>query len=146
MNKCACFSRDGAKIHTGAAWLSSARVVRCLVKSYNERNPRFVLLRHALTDQCHRPFSRARVSKRTLGGKRLFLIDDTPMKAGACCTHKRLPVICWRKVGMTSSPHGPYGLGHTRATMAMTMGSKAVRRSESGKIASVRIVLCNSRT
>nr|GEZ50475.1 ribosomal protein S10 [Tanacetum cinerariifolium] len=31
----------------GAAWLSSARVVRCLVKSYNERNPRFVLLRHA---------------------------------------------------------------------------------------------------
>ncbi|KAL0293390.1 UNVERIFIED_CONTAM: hypothetical protein Scaly_3143000 [Sesamum calycinum] len=29
------------------AWLSSARVVRCLVKSYNERNPRFVLLRHA---------------------------------------------------------------------------------------------------
>ena len=67
------------------------------------------------------------------------MIDDTPMKAGACCTHKRLPVICWRKVGMTSSPHGPYGLGHTRATMAMTMGSKAVRRSESGKIASVRI-------
>nr|GFB78067.1 ribosomal protein S10 [Tanacetum cinerariifolium] len=30
-----------------AAWLSSARVVRCLVKSYNERNNRFVLLRHA---------------------------------------------------------------------------------------------------
>ncbi|CAF1934650.1 unnamed protein product, partial [Brassica oleracea var. botrytis] len=26
---------------------SSARVVRCLVKSYNERNPRLVLLRHA---------------------------------------------------------------------------------------------------
>ncbi|KAK7380786.1 hypothetical protein VNO78_33305 [Psophocarpus tetragonolobus] len=29
------------------AWLSSARVMRCLVKSYNERNPHFVLLRHA---------------------------------------------------------------------------------------------------
>ncbi|KAL9426627.1 hypothetical protein AB3S75_033419 [Citrus x aurantiifolia] len=29
-----------------AAWLSPARVVRCLVKSYNKRNPRFVLLRH----------------------------------------------------------------------------------------------------
>jgi len=27
--------------HTGAAWLSSARVVRCWVKSRNERNPRF---------------------------------------------------------------------------------------------------------
>ena len=26
--------------HTGGAWLSSARVVRCLVKSRNERNPR----------------------------------------------------------------------------------------------------------
>ena len=25
--------------HTGAAWLSSARVVRCRVKSHNERNP-----------------------------------------------------------------------------------------------------------
>ena len=25
---------------TGAAWLSSARVVRCWVKSHNERNPR----------------------------------------------------------------------------------------------------------
>jgi hypothetical protein len=65
---------------------------------------------------------------------------------GACRTHEGLPVRYWRKVGMTSSPHGPYGLGHTRATMAITMGSKAVRRSESGKIASVRIVLCNSGT
>ena len=25
--------------HTGAAWLSSARAVRCWVKSRNERNP-----------------------------------------------------------------------------------------------------------
>ena len=25
--------------HTGGAWLSSARVVRCWVKSRNERNP-----------------------------------------------------------------------------------------------------------
>ncbi len=29
---------------TGAAWLSSARVVRCWVKSRNERNPRPLLL------------------------------------------------------------------------------------------------------
>ena len=27
---------------------------------------------------------------------------------------------------MTSSPHGPYVLGYTRATMALTMGSKEV--------------------
>ena len=30
-------------VHTGAAWLSSARVVRCWVKSRNERNPRLQL-------------------------------------------------------------------------------------------------------
>jgi hypothetical protein len=39
---CACtiwrqMSLRGA--HTGAAWLSSARAVRCWVKSRNERNP-----------------------------------------------------------------------------------------------------------
>ena len=28
---------------TGAAWLSSARVVRCWVKSHNERNPYLLL-------------------------------------------------------------------------------------------------------
>ena len=33
-------ARDG---ETGAAWLSSARVVRCWVKSRNERNPCFLL-------------------------------------------------------------------------------------------------------
>jgi hypothetical protein len=30
-------------VETGAAWLSSARVVRCSVKSENERNPRRML-------------------------------------------------------------------------------------------------------
>ena len=34
---------------------------------------------------------------------------------------------------MTSSPHGPYGLGYTRATMAGTKGCKPVRGSESQK-------------
>ena len=32
-------SFSSAGVHTGAAWLSSARVVRCWVKSRNERNP-----------------------------------------------------------------------------------------------------------
>jgi hypothetical protein len=33
-------AREGAiPLCTGAAWLSSARVVRCWVKSRNERNP-----------------------------------------------------------------------------------------------------------
>ena len=34
---------------------------------------------------------------------------------------------------MTSSPHGPYGLGFTRATMVGTEGSKLARVSESQK-------------
>ena len=73
--------------YTGGAWLSSARVVRCWVKSRNERNP------------CHQLPS---------------------VRPG---TLMRLPVISRRKAGMTSSPHGPYDLGYTRATMALTMSS-----------------------
>ena len=38
-----------------------------------------------------------------------------------------------RKVGTTSSHHGPYDLGYTRATMERTEGSKAARWSESHK-------------
>jgi hypothetical protein len=34
---------------------------------------------------------------------------------------------------MTSSPHGPYGLGYTRATMAITIRCKDASRSESNK-------------
>jgi len=59
---------------------------------------------------------------------------------------KKLPVIDWRKARMTSSPHDPYGLGYTRATMAITMGSKDASQSESLKIVAVQIVVCNSTT
>ncbi len=38
-----------------------------------------------------------------------------------------------RKVGMTSSPHGPYIPGYTRATRAGTKGCKTARWSESQK-------------
>ena len=38
-----------------------------------------------------------------------------------------------RKVGMTSSHHGPYGQGYTRATMAGTEGGEAARWSKSQK-------------
>ena len=75
---------------TGAAWLSSARAVRCWVKSRNERNPRPVLF-----------------------------------------SHRRQPPARGRKVGMTSSPHGPYALGYTHATMARTRGGQPARGSES---------------
>ena len=38
-----------------------------------------------------------------------------------------------RKVGMTSSPHGPYARGWKRATMAGTKGCNTVRWSQSQK-------------
>ncbi len=82
---------------TGAAWLSSARVVRCRVKSHNERNPCLQLLR---------------VMPRTL---------------------KRLPASSRMKAGMTSSPHGLYAQGCTRATMPRTKGSERASGSQSQK-------------
>src|ERR1700760_3736124 len=100
---------SSAGVHTGAAWLSSARVVRCWVKSRNERNPHLQL---------------------------------PAVRPG---TLKKPPVTSRRKAGMTSSPHGPYGLGYTRATMVVTMGRDGVTLSKSQKAVSVRIVLCNSR-
>ena len=56
----------------------------------------------------------------------------------------RLPVQTVRKVGMTSNHHGPYVLGHTRATMVRTESSHWVTRSESINLITVRIGVCNS--
>ena len=81
---------------TGAAWLSSARVVRCRVKSHNERNP----------------YLQLRPARGTLEG---------------------LPVLNRRKAGMTSSPHGLYVRGCTRATMVSTERSDGASRSQPRK-------------
>src|SRR5438270_13415883 len=48
-------------------------------------------------------------------------------------TLTRLPTLSRRKVGMTSSPHGPYAQGYTRATMAGTKGREPARASQSQK-------------
>src|SRR5216684_9278869 len=45
----------------------------------------------------------------------------------------RLPVLNRRKVGMTSSPHGLYAQGCTRATMACTKGCQRASGSQSQK-------------
>ena len=42
-------TRKGAS--TGAAWLSSARAVRCWVKSRNERNPYSLLPRKGISEE-----------------------------------------------------------------------------------------------
>ena len=44
-----------------------------------------------------------------------------------------LPVLSRRKVGTTSSPHGPYTQGYSRATMVGTKGCEAARWSQSQK-------------
>src|SRR5579862_8979964 len=95
--------------NTGAAWLSSARVVRCWLSPATSAT---------LIFSCHQ------------------------VKLG---TLKELPVTSRRKAGMTSSPHGLYGLGYTRATMAVTVGCEGATLGQSQKAVSVRIVLCNSR-
>ncbi len=83
--------------NSGAAWLSSARVVRCWVKSRNERT--LVLsCQHVMVGTLRRP-----------------------------------PVTNRRKVGMTSSHHGPYGQGYTRTTMVGTEGCKPATVSQSQK-------------
>src|SRR5437660_8766028 len=48
-------------------------------------------------------------------------------------TRRRPPAISWRKVGMTSSHHGLYVQGYTRATMGGTKRSKPARGSQSQK-------------
>ncbi len=88
----------GQGAYTGAAWLSSARVVRCWVKSRNERNP---------------------------------CVQLPSVRPG---TLEGLPSTSWRKVGTTSSHHGPYVQGDTRATMVGTAGSDTVRWSGSLKV------------
>jgi len=90
-------SRNGGLRKTGVAWLSSARVVRCWVKSRNERNP-------------YRQLPAVRPG-----------------------TLAKLPPTRWRKVGMTSSQHGPYVRGYTRNTMASTKGCETARWSQSQK-------------
>jgi hypothetical protein len=45
---------------------------------------------------------------------------------------------------MTSSPHGPYELGYTRATMVKTARGNSVSWSKSLKFTVVRIENCNS--
>ncbi len=48
-------------------------------------------------------------------------------------TLTKQPVTSRRKVGTTSSHHGPYEQGYTRHTMASTTGSEAARWSQSLK-------------
>ena len=93
---------------TGVAWLSSARVVRCWVKSRNERNPHQML----------------------------------PARNGG--NSSETARVSGRKVGMTSSQHGPYTWGYTHATMGEQWAAMPRGGANLKNTLSVQIGVCNS--
>jgi hypothetical protein len=89
---------------TGGAWLSSARVVRCWVKSRNERNPRPVL-----------PAHNGGNSQETARGKREEGGDDVksscPLRSGLhTCYNGRYKGSRSREVEPISKNRSKFGL------------------------------------
>ena len=74
----------GSDTITGAAWLSSARVVRCWVKSFNERNPCYKL-----------PLAKAKHSDETAW--------ETRRKVGMTSSHHGAYVQGYTRVTMAST-------------------------------------------
>ena len=108
----------GALSFAGVAWLSSARAVKCLVKSFNERNPYSVLLK---MQDC--------------------LLRRTRVQA------KNSQSTAWENQeegGDDVKFHDPYELGCTRPTMARTARADGVTRRKSLNLVPVRIEGCNS--
>src|SRR5699024_4004711 len=73
---------------------------------------------HGCRQPVHRDVGLSPVTSATL------VLSCQHVKVG---TLRRLPVTNRRKVGTTSSHHGPYDLGYIRATMVGTMGSYPAR-------------------
>ncbi len=100
----------GVEIHSssdmyrGAAWLSSARVVRCWVKSRNERNPYSLLLT-----------GNAGHSRRTAGDKPEEGEDDVKSARPLCpglhtCYNGRYRELQDREVELISKNRSQFGL------------------------------------
>ena len=89
---------------TGAAWLSSARAVRCSLKWGNERNP------HSMLNIHWRQPPLSGLYLKILCRALIVEINKREIKIEL---RKR-----GRKEGKTSSQHGPYTLGYTHTTMA----------------------------
>ena len=90
---------------TGAAWLSSARVVKCWVKSRNERNPYPYL-----------PASNVGNSKETAGDKPEEGGDDVksswPLRVGLhTCYNGKYKGLQYRKVELIPKSRSKFGLG-----------------------------------
>ena len=123
-----CVSRRPKKVsfssagyNTGAAWLSSARVVRCWVKSRNERNPRLQL-----------PSGYAGHSEETAGDKPEEGEDDVksacPLRPGRhTCYNGRDKEMQSREGKPTSKTRSQFGL--QAATRLHEVGIASNRRS-----------------
>ena len=90
--------------HTGGAWLSSARVVRCWVKSRNERNPCPML-----------PADNAGDSWDTAGDKPEEGGDDVKSSCPLCpglhtCYNGRYKELQYREVERISKSRSQFGL------------------------------------
>ena len=91
--------------HTGGAWLSSARVVRCWVKSRNERNPRRVL-----------PSGSAGHPRGTAGANPEEGGDDVKSSCPLCpglhtCYNGRYSGMRWREPERIPQSRPQFGLG-----------------------------------
>src|ERR1051325_2003590 len=106
---------------TGGAWLSSARVVRCWVKSRNERNPRSML-----------PAGNAGDSWETAGVNSEEGGDDVKSSCPLClglhtCYNDRYKGLRSRKVERIPKSRSQFGLGS--ATRPHEVGVASNRRS-----------------
>ncbi len=109
---------------TGGAWLSSARVVRCWVKSRNERNPCSVL------PAC--PFGGDGDSQETAGVNSEEGGDDVKSSCPLClglhtCYNGRYNELRCREVERISKSRSQFGLGS--ATRPHEVGVASNRRS-----------------
>src|ERR1039458_9120521 len=111
---------------TGGAWLSSARVVRCWVKSRNERNPRPML-----------PAGNAGDSWETAGVNSEEGGDDVKSSCPLClglqtCYNGRYRGLRDRKVERISKSRSQFGLGSaTRPHEVGVAGGANPRRYQS---------------
>ena len=106
---------------TGAAWLSSARVVRCWVKSRNERNPRSMLPARDGGDS----WETAGVNSEEGG-------DDVKSSCPLClglqtCYNGRYKGLRYREVERIPKSRSQFGLGS--ATRPHEVGVASNRRS-----------------
>ena len=123
--KCSHMLACRKRVNTGGAWLSSARVLRCWVKSRNERNPCFVLLVFFHLEE-------NKETQKTAGDKPEEGEDDVksacPLRPGRhTCYNGRDKEMQSREGKLTSKTRSQFGL--QAATRLHEVGIASNRRS-----------------